>query len=626
MTAAASLADLVTSVVGQTFQAHPLSLIKGTAESSAGDSGQPGPWLSRTKSFTKAHSREGRSLMKQGRTVLAIAAAVLINWLSREAIAQGNSQGELRRAAEPIPGSYIVVLKNSRAQAPELREAALALAAAHGGHAWGLLTHGIHGFGFRGSEQAALALTHNPNVAWVEEDGLVHPTLREESATGLLFPGPGPHGDTCLSNQSGGITCTFASINPPAVTRCTPQTINWQCDDAFWHLDRIDQDHPTVATDRSYTYKNDGSSVRVYILDYGVRGTHVELAGKVEVGANMMVDLDLLDNPEVTNCSSPNELCEQVYALDSWPANNPCGGVGMGANVSHGTAVASVVAGTHVGVAREASIVPVKVGNCNGFISKLAVARGLDWVIADAAAHSTQRAVVSMSLRLRLDDPAYTQSVMCETDLDLDHDGRIDYDVEDYTNCIGAIENNVVAVLMQNIPVVTSAGNDRHDVSNDAISRLGQGGNYGPPAYKTITVGGTMYAYDTIHATYSDSYWTCNNVRDNNPGSGFSCSDNLGSNFGSAVSLWAPAWYVKVADGTTTDGYRQPGMVSSGTSFAAPAVAGAIARILQQNPLFTVDQVWGKLSGDSDAHAGGNPDFDEGTVENHRLLYLGPND
>jgi len=521
------------------------------------------------------------------------------------------------RAAEPIPNSYIVVLANKNAGKSEVKSQALSLAKSQGGRAWGLLVQGIKGFGFRGTEAAAYALSRNPNVAWVEEDGIVHLAWYDDGDT-IVVPGPQINGGESCSTQGSTTVCTYSPVTTSQITKCTPSS-GWNCDDDYWHLDRIDQSTPISVGNRSYGFTSNGAGVRVYVLDYGVRGNHAELAGKVEAGANMMVDPDLGDNPNVPNCTYNGTPCEDVYPLDFAPADNPCYGQSLSVNTSHGTAVASVIAGAHVGVARGANIVPVKVGVCNGGISKLAVARGLDWIIGDVVGHAPQRAVVSISLRFVLASPEYNQATLCETDQDIDGDGIPDNTSADYTNCVGAIEHNIIEVIKKNVPVVVAAGNDYHDVDLDGMSRLGYGGSYGSAQYRTITAGGTMYNISA--GQYSDAIWTCNAFRDANPPYS-SCTRNVGSNYGSAVSIFAPAWTVKVADGNTITGYRPPGILSSGTSFAAPGVAGAIARILQKNPSYTVDDVWGKLRGDADAHGTGNPDFDPSSVVNRRLLYI----
>jgi hypothetical protein len=522
-----------------------------------------------------------------------------------------------KRAAEPIANSYIVVLKSNVPRA-QVQGVAIGLAKVHNGRVSGVMNNAIRAFGFRGSEQAARALTHNPNVAWVEEDAFVHPA--SDFGEGPISSSP-ESTPTC-GWQGSYYACYYAPVSQGQITRCTPDTTTWNCDDDHWNIDRIDNQGPVVATNRAYGWTSDGNGVRAYVVDFGVRGGHDEFGNRVESGANMMVDPDLGDNTNVTNCDPEDPdgpPCEEVVSLDYSPADNPCYGSGSGYNWGHGTAVASVLGGATVGVARGVTIVPVKVGNCSGQISTLAVARGLDWVHSDMS-QLEGRAVVNMSLRFTIGTLNYIDTHYCETDSDVDGDGEVDWDIDDYTNCVSAVEYVVTQLIDADIPVVVSAGNDAHDVSYDAVSRLGYLGSYGPTGLKTITVGGTMYEVDQ-QGNYSDTYWACNANRDANPGYS-SCDRNEGSNHGAAVSIWAPAWYIKVAHASGDNVYRPPGILSSGTSFAAPAVAGAVARILEEHPLYTVDDVWDKLKLDAENHDSLNEDFDPFGTTNTRLLYI----
>jgi subtilisin family serine protease len=248
----------------------------------------------------------------------------------------------------------------------------------------------------------------------------------------------------------------------------------------------------------------------------------------------------------------------------------------------HGTSVASVLGGNTVGVARGVTIVPVKVASCyddgkQTKLSMLATARGLDWILQDyddirtngynPNYNPSQRAVVNISLRYRLSSHG---SYTCEDD------------AGGYVNCLSAIEHEILTLIQNDIPVVVSAGNDGHDVSNDGMSRMGYGGSFS--THHTITVGGTEYSAN------GDERWVCNQGDFASP---FSCTGNAGSNIGAAVSIWAPAWNVKAAGGFTEDDFR-PG-TNHGTSFAAPLVTGAIARILEKYPSKSAEDIWDYL-------------------------------
>lgn len=124
-----------------------------------------------------------------------------------------------------------------------------------------------------------------------------------------------------------------------------------------WGLDRIDQrEQPGDAT---YEYIYDGSNVHVYVLDSGIRATHVEFSGRVGNG------YDFIDN-------------------DSLP--NDCKG--------HGTHVAGTIGGTEYGVAKNVIIHPVRVLDCSGHGNASQAIAGIDWVMANRQSP----AVANMSL------------------------------------------------------------------------------------------------------------------------------------------------------------------------------------------------------------------------------------
>jgi Subtilase family len=170
---------------------------------------------------------------------------------------------------------------------------------------------------------------------------------------------------------------------------------------------------------------------------------------------------------------------------DSTPANNPCNGFNGDYLIGHGTAVASVLGGTTAGVAKEVTLIPVKVINCNHEGSMLAMARGLDWVISDMQQHPGVRGVVSISV--------YRDSSLQDTS---NFRGTYTYGQEQceeadhvtYTPCIAAIENEVNNVIEANIPVVVSANNQSTDkCAVESPMRMGEGGSYST-THHTITV------------------------------------------------------------------------------------------------------------------------------------------
>ncbi|WP_285101953.1 S8 family peptidase [Promicromonospora sp. MEB111] len=126
-----------------------------------------------------------------------------------------------------------------------------------------------------------------------------------------------------------------------------------------WGLDRIDQE--SLPLDDSYTYGNSGSGVTAYIVDTGILTTHEDFGGRAVSGT------DTVDNDDdATDCAG------------------------------HGTHVAGTVGGSAYGVAKDVSLVAVRVLDCGGSGTYDGVIAGIDWVTADHQAG--EPAVANMSL------------------------------------------------------------------------------------------------------------------------------------------------------------------------------------------------------------------------------------
>jgi hypothetical protein len=127
-----------------------------------------------------------------------------------------------------------------------------------------------------------------------------------------------------------------------------------------WGLDRIDQQ--TNVLDNSFSYPADGGKgVRVYVVDTGVMASNPEFDGRILTGFDA--------------------LGQNLQSQD-------CHG--------HGTHVAGTVAGTKYGVAKAATIVPVRVLGCDGRGYTSVILTALDWILANNPAGTP--AVMSMSI------------------------------------------------------------------------------------------------------------------------------------------------------------------------------------------------------------------------------------
>lgn len=199
-----------------------------------------------------------------------------------------------------------------------------------------------------------------------------------------------------------------------------------------------------------------------------------------------------------------------VYVVDTGVADNgefPGGVTGVSfvggtfedCGVGHGTRVASLAAGSGVGIAQQAAVVSVRVLACTGRGNNTKIVSGLRWIAENA---NPEKSVVNLSFG-----------------------GKP----------VAAIDAAVRTLTNMGIPVVIASGNDRRDSIRYTPARTGCTEDL------AITVAAS---------TIMDLPWTY-------------------SNFGSCIALYAPGAQM---DTVGIDGPQ----LSSGTSFAAPLVAGAI--------------------------------------------------
>lgn len=217
--------------------------------------------------------------------------------------------------SQPIPGRYIVVFKDSVANpAAEAANMARGL----GGQLHHTYTRAIKGFAVSLPDAALQGIRNNPNVDYIEQDQTVSLNETQLPATQTQF-------------------------------------------NATWGLDRIDQVGALNPQYTLYNYNYTGAGVHAFIIDTGIRATHSDFNGRVNVGAG-------------------------YTAITDGNGTDDCNG--------HGTHVAGTVGGATWGVAKGVALIPVRVLNCSGSGSWSGVIAGIDF-----AANSPLRpAVANMSL------------------------------------------------------------------------------------------------------------------------------------------------------------------------------------------------------------------------------------
>jgi hypothetical protein len=495
---------------------------------------------------------------------------------------------KIHKSPGAVKDRYIVVFENS-VEVGDVAAFATELGRGHNAKVERVWTDALKGFVATMPAARAEGMSHDPRIKFIEEDAVIH--------LSAVVP---------------------TNVDPacdPTMATCTT-TAN-----RLWNLDRLEQDSPVL--NNRYGYCSTGAGAYIYVVDTGVEATHSEFWTSESDHSNPRV-LTGYNAAHAVNPTIPDN-----------PANHPC--LGFSTNFAysygHGTSVASVAAGRKVGVANEATIVPVLVIPCGnpdnpgtpgppGTTAMLT--EGLDWIVRvpNGSNNGNPDAYLDTTVtpnRVRLHHPA----VVTLSTYRLAGDNR--------TGSISAFEQALDAIDAANIPVVASANNQNDDACYTTPGRHSRNNPETTLRGHVITAGGTMIknspmgrpvgggVYDPTQPTV-DARWVCDSNDDSNCSAGPVPAQTAfdqyygytkGSNYGPCVSIFVPSRNIPSASLAGERGYRtglggSPDYNNngvnylitnaSGTSFSAPEVAGTIARYIAQVPNATPDDVYNTLT------------------------------
>jgi serine protease len=314
-----------------------------------------------------------------------------------------------------------------------------------------------------------------------------------------------------------------ADFEDPTEAPVSATQWTWWNNEYQWHLDRIDET-TWAQRDGQHNMCTEGRGAVAYIIDQGIWGGHQEFIEPVPT--RLIRSLNFV--------GAANGTIE---------TNNPCNAPTTNLDAYHGTAVASVLAGTTIGAAKT-QMVSLRVFDCNGGANTADMVEALDWVAGPNNPYRGMPGVINHSGYVPVTDALFTA----------------------YGDAVVRTVNNT------NIPFFTSADNFSTDAcrfspNNRPYTRTNKTGR------AFVVAGTSLSGAAGDNNDYRWQTWETVNGQIL-PRIG----RDTGSNGGPCVSAYAPACDIYIAMYTGAAHYRR----LSGTSFASPLTAAVAARYMER--------------------------------------------
>lgn len=337
------------------------------------------------------------------------------------------------------------------------------------------------------------------------------------------------------------------SASTESGTRIVSQNLSAQPN--LWNLDHIDGE-----MDGFFRAVGSGKGVRVYVIDTGVFGDHPEFEGRVLEGSNIFGEMmEGTGDVGYPKKGWLDTIGVQKIALQSTTRAPQFD--------DHGTHVAATVAGKTFGIAKEATIIPVRMSDGQGIFDdddKLKAGRdilieALNFVLANERTYSSGRAVVNVSRgieRLMLFEGRW---------IGLDVYTEMGNNPSTFSDPLDEkFAATIIKLVESGIPIFTAAGNSGCISTTRSTSR---------------------YVLQH-HAQDIEGLVNVGNLGlDSESGELFASNTSLFPEF------WAPGKDILSASGSFVEGKVTYGeKVDTGTSMASPLLAGLAAILLERSP------------------------------------------